>query len=254
MFRPEVRVAVHHHTRLPAAQVLQLVGRRSRLPMPRGPGMPHKSWKRKSVSSARFTASKTSTASRFNGTPRGVPFVAGGTFGIGFANYGSATAVFQVRSGETADPRHIHRQDHPARSQVERVILQTLGIDAYSRSECKPPAARTRSGLKLRNFFILGSPSRAVRSGRRRGRPASTSEPRWRRRAGRLPRTPGRRAAGRRGRASTRTHAREPGDLVEKPRGDGVALDPVLRHNVRHPQPVPGRCPRTRRVLPARSR
>lgn len=40
MLRCELRVAIHHLTRLPAAQVFQLVAGRSRLPMPGGPGMP----------------------------------------------------------------------------------------------------------------------------------------------------------------------------------------------------------------------
>lgn len=33
-------VSIHHLTRLPTAEVLQLVAGRSRLPMPRGPGVP----------------------------------------------------------------------------------------------------------------------------------------------------------------------------------------------------------------------
>ena len=40
MLRPELRVAVHHHPRLPATQLLQLVAARASLPMPRSPGVP----------------------------------------------------------------------------------------------------------------------------------------------------------------------------------------------------------------------
>ena len=38
MLRPELRVPVHHHPRLPATQLLQLVAARASLPMPRPGG------------------------------------------------------------------------------------------------------------------------------------------------------------------------------------------------------------------------
>lgn len=40
MLGAELRVAVHHRSRLPAAQFLQLVAARASLPMPRSPGVP----------------------------------------------------------------------------------------------------------------------------------------------------------------------------------------------------------------------
>src|SRR5215471_5049314 len=40
MFRSELRVAIDHHTRLPAAQFLELVATRAGLPVPRSPRVP----------------------------------------------------------------------------------------------------------------------------------------------------------------------------------------------------------------------
>jgi hypothetical protein len=104
MLGRELRIAIHHLTRLPAAQVFQLVAGRSRLPMPRSPGVPQVM--KAQVREARFLdrpppnlvadlppdrlvlegkavllmlpllrPSRLPSRLLFNGTPRGVPFL-----------------------------------------------------------------------------------------------------------------------------------------------------------------------------------